>query len=163
MSSQNPPPPEGKRGSSKTKGCLIALAVIVLLVIIVSKLDKTPSPKTAETIRTPDSTQEPQKPQVIVEADYLRLEYEENEVAADNKYKGSVIVVTGSIRDIGKDILDDAYVVIGGSGFMDGVQCMFQKNNQAIVATLSKGQEVRIRGKVSGKLGNILLRDCHLQ
>ena len=45
--------------------------------------------------------------------------------AADAKYKGKVVIVSGTIQDIGKDIIDEAYIVIGGKGFLDGVQCTF--------------------------------------
>ncbi len=96
-------------------------------------------------------------------ANQLYSEYDANEVAADTKYKGKVVIVTGTIQDIGKDILDDAYIVIGGRGFLDGVQCMFTKGEQSSVAQLSKGQQVRVKGEVAGKLGNVLVKKSILQ
>lgn len=97
-------------------------------------------------------------------ANQLYSEYESNEVAADSKYKGRVVVVSGTIQNIGKDIMDDAYIVIGGEGFLDGIQCMFTKGQQSSVARLSKGQHVTVKGEVSGKmLGNVLVNKCTLQ
>lgn len=98
-----------------------------------------------------------------VTANTIYSEYESNEVAADSKYKGKVIIVTGAIQDIGKDILDQAYIVIGGQGFLDGVQCSFAESQNSVIAQLSKGMSVKVKGKVNGKMGNIQLEKCSLQ
>jgi len=104
-----------------------------------------------------------QAPSYTLSANQLYNEYNSNEVAADSKYKGKVVIVTGTIQDIGKDIMDDAYIVIGGGGFLDGVQCTFTKGEQSSVARLSKGQSVRVKGEVAGKMGNVLVNKCSLQ
>lgn len=98
-----------------------------------------------------------------LKADQLYSEYSANEVAADMKYRGQVIEVSGTIQDIGKDILDNAYIVIGGDGFLDGVQCTFLKNQQSSVASLSKRQHVTVKGEVAGKMGNVLVNKCILK
>jgi hypothetical protein len=105
-----------------------------------------------------------QTPAYTLSANQLVSDYEANEVAADAKYKGVTVVVSGSIESIGKDIMDQAYVVIGGQGFLDGVQCTFTKGEESSVARLSKGQQVTIKGEVSGKMiGNVLINKCTLQ
>jgi hypothetical protein len=99
-----------------------------------------------------------QAPAYTGSANALYAEYEANEVAADAKYKGKIVIVSGIIRSIGKDIVDQAYIVIGGGGFLDGVQCMFTASENNSVAGLAKGQSVTVKGQVSGKiLGNVLL------
>jgi len=104
-----------------------------------------------------------QAPSYTLSANQLYSEYDSNEVAADFKYEGRVVIVTGTIQEIGKDIMDDAYIVIGGGGFLDGVQCAFTKGEQSSVAHLSKGQQVSVKGEVSGKMGNVLVNKCRLQ
>jgi hypothetical protein len=71
--------------------------------------------------------------------------------------------VSGVIRNIGKDIMGGAYIVIGGSGFLDGVQCTFTKSENPSVARLSKGESVTVKGQVGGKMGNVLLNKCTFQ
>lgn len=39
--------------------------------------------------------------------------YENNEVGADNQYKGKLIEVTGIVDNIKKDIFDNLYVTLG--------------------------------------------------
>ncbi|HEY6242711.1 MAG TPA: hypothetical protein VIX17_02120 [Pyrinomonadaceae bacterium] len=104
-----------------------------------------------------------QSPSYTLSADQLYSEYKANEVAADAKYKGKIVLVSGTIQNIGKDILDSAYIVVGGEGFLDGIQCSFTKGEEGSVARLSKGQRVSVKGEVSGKMGNVQLNKCSLQ
>jgi hypothetical protein len=99
-------------------------------------------------------------PSYTLTADELFSEYKADEVAADNKYKGKVVLVSGPIRQNGK-FMRTAYIVIGGHGFLDGVQCMFGES--AGVASLSIGSQVTVKGEVGGKKGNVLLRNCTLE
>ena len=57
--------------------------------------------------------------------------------------------------------MDTAYLVIGGSGFLDGVQCTLPRGQEGLVARVSKGQYVTLKGKVSGQImGNVLVNNC---
>lgn len=104
-----------------------------------------------------------QEPDYVLRANDLINEYDVNEVSADDKYKGKIVVVTGTIQSIGKDIMDQAYIVIGGEGFLDGIQCMFTKGEHRTIARLSKGQMVTVKGEVRGKsIGNVLMEKCHI-
>ena len=105
-----------------------------------------------------------QAPAHRITANALFAEYKANEVAADAKYKGKIVIVSGVIQKIGKDVLDQAYIVIGGKGFLDGVQCTFAESQNASIARLSKGQKVTVKGEVKGKMmGHILVSKCSLQ
>jgi hypothetical protein len=99
----------------------------------------------------------------ITTAEELYGAYVANQVAADSKYRSHSVIVSGIIRSIGKDITNQAYIVIGGRGFLDGVQCSFSASEEAAIATLSQGQNVAVKGRVAGKMGNVLLQACTLQ
>ncbi|MBF0106913.1 MAG: hypothetical protein HQM16_16495 [Deltaproteobacteria bacterium] len=116
-------------------------------------------------VDTDTSTQnvQSQTPSYTLTARQLYHEYDSNEVAADAKYKGQVVVVSGKIQAIGKDIMDDAYVVLGGGDYFDGVQCTFTEGQKSSVAGLSKGQQVAIKGEVAGKMMNVLVNKASLQ
>ena len=102
-------------------------------------------------------------PAFTMTADQLYAEYAANQVAADQKYKDQVVSVSGPITDIGKDISDTAYVVIGGTDSLDGVQCFFSSGSESQVAAMSKGQSITVKGRVQGKVANIVLQDSVLQ
>ena len=100
-------------------------------------------------------------PDYVLSANTLFKEYDKNSVAADAKYEDKIVVVSGTIQSIGKDIMDTAYLVIGGSGFLDGVQCMLPRGQEDLVARVSKGQYVTLKGKVSGQImGNVIVTNC---
>jgi hypothetical protein len=99
---------------------------------------------------------------VKVDAATILKDYEENEVAADNKYKDKVVEITGVVDSIGKDILDDIYVTIGtGAQFeLPLVQCFVAKGLEDGAAKLQKGQKLTVTGRVDGVLMNVLVKDC---
>lgn len=144
------------------------LGILFILFIIGTLLDDETSEQISSTNESMVSTPakkdtSKQLPDFIeVTANNLYSEYEANEVAADRKYKGNTIIVSGEIQKIAKEILGKPYVILGGEGFLDGVQCVFDRNQEGAVAKLSKGQSINIRGKVSGKLGNVLLDNCEI-
>ena len=98
-----------------------------------------------------------------VSANKIYAEYKANEVKADAKYKDKVVVVNGKVTDIGKDIMDQPYVVVGGSGFLDGCQCTFADSAVGDISGLSKGDKVSVKGKVTGYLGMVEMENCSLQ
>ena len=97
-------------------------------------------------------------PSVIISASKLYKEYNENEIAADEKYKGKIIEVTGVIRDIGNDIMDNAYITLVGNEYFGDIQCYF--NEKSVVAKLSKGKRVTVIGNCFGLMINVQINNC---
>ena len=97
-------------------------------------------------------------PSVIISASKLYKEYNENEIAADEKYKGKIIEVTGVIRDIGNDIMDNAYITLVGNEYFGDIQCYF--NEKSVVAKLSKGKRITVIGSCSGLMINVQINNC---
>jgi len=111
-----------------------------------------------------DTTMKNQKIDYTLSADQLYYEYELNGVAADNKFEDKIVVISGRIYSIDKDFSGTPYLVIGGSGFLDGVQCMFNRSEEPSLSRLSIGQVVSAKGKVSGRvIGSVIVRQCILQ
>ena len=97
-------------------------------------------------------------PSVIITASKLYKEYNSNEIAADEKYKGKIIEVTGVIRDIGNDIMDNAYITLVGDEYFGDIQCYF--NEKSVVAKLSKGKRITVIGSCSGLMMNVQINNC---
>lgn len=135
------------------------VGIIVLFIIIgassgggaTSDQSKKEANKESEQVVTPAQK---------VTAETLMRDYQANEVAADSKYKGQIVEVSGIVDTIGKDILDNPYVSFKTNEVIFTIQCMFDKSQAEQLAGLSKGQKLTVQGKVSGKLGNIILREC---
>lgn len=105
-------------------------------------------------------------PTVPVSALTLIAAYEENEVAADNSYKNRILAVSGIVDSVGKDIMDNPYVMLSsGKEFsINSVQCITSESNGRALASLRKGNSVTVVGLCKGKtLGTVLLDDCRLR
>jgi len=102
------------------------------------------------------------EPEITVKASVLSAEYQENEVAADLKYKGKVLLVTGTVDDIGKDITDSIYVSVsdGEEYSLSGVQWFFGDSQTSLAADLKEEQNISIKGKCEGLMINVLLKGC---
>ena len=91
-------------------------------------------------------------------ASAIELAYDENQVAADNRFKGKVIRVTGTIESIGKNQFDDSpYVMLRSRKRFMGVRCNFSEDKNASLTLLKKGQKVVLKGRGMGPLS---LGDC---
>lgn len=97
-------------------------------------------------------------PDFTMTATELSAEYEANEVAADQKFEGRTVQVTGTIVDIGS--LGSPRIELGTDGALSGVQCYCAGDQEDAVATLSVGGQVTVVGVVQGKLGWVLVEDC---
>jgi hypothetical protein len=86
--------------------------------------------------------------------------YDENEVKADEYFKGKKFYVQGKVTSIANDILNNPYITLSSSNEFLSVQCSFE--NKKEVTELTKGQEVTILGECSGKLMNVMMNNCTL-
>lgn len=95
---------------------------------------------------------------IKISAKSLFNEYDQNEVVADDNYKGKKIAVTGTIKDIGVDILDHAYITMYTQQF-GVVQSSFAEKDA--VRKLKKGESLTVVGECLGKtLGNVIIDKC---
>lgn len=68
-------------------------------------------------------------------------QYEENLIAAKEKYEGKVVVVNGMVVDI-----SDRYIQIMSYGMSMPLYCFFDSSENGSMAKLSKGDYVSVKG-----------------
>jgi hypothetical protein len=101
-----------------------------------------------------------------ISAQELVRMYEVNEVSADGHFKGIVLDVTGVVDKIGKDILDNPYVILKSSNDSfraRDVQAVFDKKDEAALSRLMPGQTVTVRGRNNGLMMNVILSGCEMR
>jgi hypothetical protein len=88
--------------------------------------------------------------------------YKNNEVGADNRYKGKQIQVTGVVDDIKKDLFGSLYVTLGtGAQFeIPQIQAFFDDSMNNQLAQLTKGQQLTVVCRVDGLMMNVLAKNC---
>jgi hypothetical protein len=104
-------------------------------------------------------------PAVAIDADALYGEFDANGVAADMKYKGKVLEVTGTIKAIEKPLYGGPQVELGSAKyeFRSTVDCEFPDSALVALANLRKGQRLTIRGRYKGFGVSVLLDHCVLK
>lgn len=95
-----------------------------------------------------------------IKAQKLTASYEENEVKADENFKGKTFFVEGTVRDIKKDIMGYIYVILEGDQMFRDVQCYFDDEKTA--SQLRKGMRVTFQGKCDGLMMNVQMKGCVL-
>ena len=171
----------------KTSTIVIIVIVVIALAAIFGNLgssdttdekNDTPVSNPVDNIQNEQQDNQQGEPQNVVEDtkkeepafDYefsdvvdLIQEYKDNEVAADEKYKGKTVKVTGLVKDIGKDIFDSSYITIndGKDITWDYAQCYFKNKDEiAKVSNLQKGDTVTLIGKVGSYSLSLTINKC---
>jgi hypothetical protein len=98
---------------------------------------------------------------IKINAKDLYKAYENNEIAAGQKYQGKIVEVQGTISTIGKDIMGSPYVGLKTSNVIGLIQCLTADSENSRVAELNKGQSVTVVGKVIGfTFGMLEIDNC---
>jgi hypothetical protein len=94
-----------------------------------------------------------------VMAERLYYDYTTDAAAADELYKNTKIQVTGIISSLGTDSGGSPYVILGVGELSEtcGVQCTFSSKYASLVASLSVGQQITIRGKCLGYSSHVVV------
>ena len=110
--------------------------------------------------------------EVRVTAVQMHDDYEANEVAANLKYDGKVLEVSGTIADIG-GVDDEAYYVDLATGdfTLTPTRCYFGRSHLDDITSIPKGDRVALRGKgdererssLMGEMWGIRVTASHIQ
>jgi hypothetical protein len=100
---------------------------------------------------------------VQVSAAELAHDYDGNEVAADQRWRGRPVRLTGVIQDIGRDVNEAPYVTLDTGDLVRTVACFFDSRRAGAVAGLVKGHPVVLRGVVTGRELMVSVKDCDVE
>jgi hypothetical protein len=92
-------------------------------------------------------------PPIEVNASDMVSAYRENTAIANNKYKGKVVQVTGTLGKIEEQWVELASEkgFVGGGVDLLRVHVYFNDQDKGKMATLPKGQSITVKGKCTGK------------
>ena len=87
----------------------------------------------------------------------LIKDYDTNPFAADAKYRGKIVQVTGTLRDFG----DGATLLLASGNLPQTITCSI---SSGALGLLRKGHKIELVGRIDydTKVGNIKLWDCHI-
>ncbi len=140
---------------------------VIVILVVVAIGGSTNTQKTNSTSGQAE-TKQSTKAEEVLEVDYnvLHQDYQENAIAADAKYKGKILQLTGPVDDINREIAGNPYITfkIGDQYSFKNVRITFKKAEEEKVSTLKKGQSITIKGKCTGLLlsTTVSLNDCEM-
>lgn len=146
--------------------------VLVILIIgaIAGGGESDSSSSTEQTISTPDvqaNTAEVDEPEeiIVVSAEELAKAFKDNEVKANQLYKGKMVEVTGVVDSIGETFGSTYITLEAEEDFaLTQAQCFFDDKEEINkIASLSKGDTVTIIGKVDGMSINVGIDKCRFK
>lgn len=149
--------PKRKRGCLQWFG-LIPLACMALAMAAILLVPSQPPGPTTTSGAAPGPAPEPA---LAVTAEKLFAAYQANEVAADNRYKGKALEVTGTVQSIEKSMFDSILVhLVTPNEFMP-VYANMDNSMAEPAASLRKGQKIALLCEGAGAIGNApQLTDC---
>jgi hypothetical protein len=102
----------------------------------------------------------------VTAADLLR-EFDEDPRAADRRYLGKWLEVSGVVERVGTDADDVPFALVhaGDAAAPLKIECLFDladERDERQVKRLKPGQPVTVRGEYGGRVSNVQLRECEL-
>jgi hypothetical protein len=136
----------------KLQNLFSASALLMFFIIALASSDAATSEK---------EIAESKVPPIIIAPEQLYSDYAANEVAADEKYKDKIVLLTGMVTEIAKDYSGGISITLLTSSYSDGIHCMFSNDHIKETAKLVKGQKVTIKGKCEGlSVGAVMINGC---
>ncbi|WP_303918725.1 hypothetical protein [Draconibacterium sediminis] len=106
----------------------------------------------------PQKNMQKASPAYKLTAKNIFSEFSENETAANTKYLGKVVELTGKVAEVKNEnnqtaiVLED--VLFGVSAYLDSTYCA---TNQEVLQAINEGQTVTIRGQCDGILNDVII------
>ena len=138
----------------------ILIVTVVLVYLVLGCSGKAGSTSAVNTAAAADPNVKP----IAVDAKVLTKEYDSNELAADGKYKGKLLAVTGKIGNIA-ETFGNVTVSLDGHNAVISAMCSFEESEKAAVAKLKKGQTATLIGTGDGSTAGLYagLTKCKVQ
>jgi hypothetical protein len=104
---------------------------------------------------------------LAVPARVLLHEFETDPAAADAKYKGKFLEVSGVVERVGRNGDETPFAILhgGDDGAKLRIECFFDPaddDEEDRIDRLTKGQAVVVRGEYAGLVTNVQVRGCKL-
>jgi hypothetical protein len=141
----------------------IVFLIIIVIGVISGNGNKTISPNKEG--QKKEIANEKTKETVKVEIASFMQEFDENQLAAEKKYKDKIVELSGYIKNISEDIGGSPYIsldkTLETTFNLTQVKCVFKSAND--VMGLKNGQKVAVKGEfISQVAGIIELKNCQL-
>lgn len=99
---------------------------------------------------------------IRISPDNLYKEYLDNPLAADEKFKGKILKVTGNISSINKEKDGRAFTMFDTKYINGYIFCYYPESESEKIAKLKPGDYRTVEGKCIGMQVGVVLEDCEV-
>ena len=104
---------------------------------------------------------------VVVPAKQLIQEFQNESRAADRKYRGKYLEISGVVERQGIDGDEISFVIMHGGDeqYKIKIECIFDDTNaedEVGLSRLRQGQTITVRGEYNGRVSNVKIGECVL-
>jgi hypothetical protein len=104
---------------------------------------------------------------VVVDAAQLLQEFQNDADAAEQKFRGKYLELSGIVERGGTDAGGTAFVILhaGDENARIKIECFFEpedEEDEVRIRRLDKGQAITVRGEYNGRVSNLQVRGCVL-
>lgn len=171
----------GKEISSSTKKCpgcgkdqrnwfmrhkILTIIIILVVIGIAGAGNSSPENSTSNDNSSATKQAEEQTTYEEINTTVFIEDFDNNQLAAEKKYKDKGVQLSARIKNISEDIIGTPFLSLEPSNADDyymgtTIQCMFE--NEDALLNVSNGQTVTVKGMVSEQsLGIIGIKDCQI-
>ena len=119
----------------------------------------------SEKQETTQKKEEQAQPAMKISTTSFIKEFDENQLAAEEKYKGKLVEFTAFISNISEGLMGEVYLILNPTTeeyyFGTNIQCYFEDKSELL--SLKNEQSVTLQGTVDTQtLGIISIKDCKI-
>lgn len=149
------------------KGCFTVIGGLCVLFIVLGVIvglntdEQTPPQSSSAQQQSTQAAAPTSAPVITASVAQMLSDYEKNELAADQKYKGRRVKMTGRVASI-EEMMGQSFVTLGTGKAFEAihVQAFFDKEQKPTLARLNKGQKLTITCLIDGQSINVTAREC---
>lgn len=144
----------------------LSLVAVLWIAFVLACANSKPAPNTPNAIppTQPAAAASPTEPPIAITSLALASAYDENEVAADDKFKGKTLLVSGVVESIDTVLGSTSVTLKGKSLSIVSVQCTFEDvSNSPEIRQLKRGGKATLQGVCDGKGLNVELLKCAIK
>ena len=145
--------------------CLLGVAVILLIGerAKVVRLEREPAVIYLRTMSAPEVPIPTTEPVDDVSTTEIQTAYAGNQSAADTRFEGALLQVTGDVAAVGKSDGGARTLMLKYGDDDSSIICCFENSDYPVLAGLCPGAIVSVRGRFTRTGPNMFLNDCTLE
>ena len=100
--------------------------------------------------------------EIEMKARDLITSFQQDEGAASQKYIDKILVVSGEVADVQISPTGQATLILDAGDPLSSIVCSFYAEETLIVKKIKSGMQVRVKGKCTGILLDVILNKCSM-